>query len=65
MGARRLAIEPAEEKIRRKAAEHAYQVTNNIEDPKIQRITYTLVKESIILGARMMQEEITINSSNA
>ena len=44
-----------------KAAEYAYQLTNNIEEPETQRTTYKLIKESIILGARMAQEYIIEN----
>lgn len=50
-----------EKAVAKKAAEYAYQVTNNIDDPETQRITYKLVKESIILGARMAQEYIIEN----
>lgn len=50
-----------EKAVKTKAAEYAYQLTNNIEEPENQRLTYTLIKESIILGARMAQEYITNN----
>lgn len=54
-------ITQGEQAVEKKAAQYAYQVTNNIQDPQTQRLTYTLVRESIILGARMMQEYINSN----
>lgn len=54
-------IAQGEQAVEKKAAQYAYQVTNNIQDPQAQRLTYTLVRESIILGARMMQEYINSN----
>lgn len=54
-------IAQGEQAVEKKAAQYAYQVTNNIQDPQTQRLTYTLVRESIILGARMMQEYINSN----
>lgn len=54
-------IAQGEQTVEKKAAQYAYQVTNNIQDPQAQRLTYTLVRESIILGARMMQEYINSN----
>ena len=54
-------IAKGEQAVEKKAAQYAYQVTNNIQDPQAQRLTYTLVRESIILGARMMQEVNNIN----
>lgn len=54
-------IAQGEQAVEKKAAQYAYQVTNNIQDPQTQRLTYTLVRESIILGARMMQEFINSN----
>ena len=54
-------IAQGEQAVEKKAAQYAYQVTNNIQDPQAQRLTYTLVRESIILGARMMQEFINSN----
>lgn len=50
-----------EKAVKTKAAEYAYQLTNNIEEPETQRTTYKLIKESIILGARMAQEYIIEN----
>lgn len=54
-------IAQGEQAVEKKAAQYAYQVSNNIQDPQTQRLTYTLVRESIILGARMMQEYINSN----
>ena len=56
-----LVISMSEQEVEEKAAKYAYQITNNIEGKEEQRVTYKLVKESIILGARMMQECIIAN----
>lgn len=48
----------AELMARHKACRYAYEVTNNIPEGKTQSQTFVLVRESIILGARVMQESI-------
>ena len=51
-------IARAEEAVVKKAAQYAYQCTNNITAGTAQTAAYTMIKESIILGARLMQEEL-------
>lgn len=51
-------IARAEEAVMKKASMHAYQCTNNIPEGTAQTAAYTMIKESIILGARLMQEEL-------
>lgn len=51
-------IARAEEAVIKKAAEYAYQCTNNITEGAAQTTAYTMIKDSIILGARFMQEEL-------
>lgn len=52
------AIIAAEQAVEKAASKHAYQITDHIKDPAVQAKTYTLVRESIIIGARLMQEEL-------
>lgn len=49
----------AEEAVKTRAAEIAYKFSEHYEDRQIQSNMYELCKNCIILGARMMQEEIT------
>ena len=51
-------IARSEEAVVKKAAQYAYQCTNNIAEGTAQTAAYTMIKESIILGARLMQEEL-------
>lgn len=51
-------IEMAEEAVRKKAARIAYEKSESMVDSEIQTMFFRLVKDYIILGARMMQEEI-------
>lgn len=52
------AIITAEQAVVKAASKHAYQITDHIKDPAVQAKTYTLVRESIIIGARLMQEKL-------
>lgn len=49
----------AEEAVKTRAAEIAYKCSEYYEDRQVQSNMYELCKSYIILGARMMQEEIT------
>lgn len=51
-------IAQAEKNVNDVAARYAYQCTDNIPDQRTQMQTFTLIKESIILGAHLMQEEL-------
>lgn len=51
-------IEMAEEAVRKKAARIAYEKSESMVDSEIQTMFFRLAKDYIILGARMMQEEI-------
>lgn len=48
----------AEERVKKRAQEIAYNFTENITDNMVQHRLYTIYKDSIILGARFMQEEL-------
>lgn len=48
----------AEAKMRRRAEEAAYKASEGIENGRVQLYVYKLTKEIIILGARMMVEEL-------
>lgn len=52
------AIIAAEQAVEKAASKHAYQITDHIKGPAVQAKTYTLVRESIIIGARLMQEKL-------
>lgn len=56
--------EHAEKAIIRRAEETAYNVSENIKDRKVQLLVYTMTKSNIILGARMMQEEMIKNDNH-
>lgn len=49
----------AEEAVKKRAAEIAYKCSEQYEDRQVQSNMYELCKSYIILGSRMMQEEIT------
>lgn len=51
-------IEQAEKAVNKIAAKKAYEITQAVEDPKIQKSLYTIYRDSMILGARLMQEEM-------
>lgn len=59
-------IARAEERIKARAAKIAYRRTEGIKESDIQTVMFRLVKDYIILGARMMQEELlNLNSDEA
>lgn len=50
-------VEKAEELVRQRAARHAYLETEKIiQKSDAQKLAYGLIRESIMLGARMMEE---------
>lgn len=51
-------IAMAEATIREKASKIAYERSEKIDDSQISSFMYRLVKEYIVLGARMMEEEL-------
>lgn len=51
-------MEKAEKKIIKKAAEIAFKHSNDLDDSQIQSILFRLCKDYIILGARLMEEEL-------
>lgn len=51
-------IARAEERIKARAAKIAYRRTERIKESDKQTVMFHLVKDYIILGARMMQEEL-------
>jgi len=51
-------IEQAEEAVRKNAARIAYERSENMKDSEIQTLLFRIYKDCIILGARMMQEEL-------
>lgn len=51
--------EMAEEQVKQRALQAAYLSTEQIPDREHQRLTYRLVKDCMMMGARLMQEEIT------
>lgn len=48
----------AEAEMRKRAEEAAYKASEGIENGRVQLYVYKLTKENIILGARMMEEEL-------
>lgn len=50
--------EQAENEVRKRAARYAYQSTNHITDQAVQHSTFEILLEGMVLGARMMQEEL-------
>lgn len=50
--------EKAETEVRKRAARYAYQMTNHISDQATQHTTFEVLLEGMVLGARMMQEEL-------
>lgn len=48
----------AEAEMRRRAEEAAYKASEGFENGRVQLYVYKLTKENIILGARMMVEEL-------
>ena len=51
-------IEQAEETVRKRAARIAYEKSENMMESDVQTIFFRLIKDYIILGARLMQEEL-------
>lgn len=51
-------IEKAEKAVIARAIRIAYERSNNLDDSEIQSMLYRLCKDYIILGARMMEEEL-------
>ena len=50
--------EQAEASVRKRAEEASYKASENIESRSVQRLIYNLAKDNIMLGARMMEEEL-------
>lgn len=48
----------AEANVIKKAEETAYIVSDNISDNKLQSIMFDMIKKYIVIGARMMEEEL-------
>lgn len=48
----------AEKAVRKRASQYAYQITNHIDRPDVQKKTFELLLEGMVTGARIMQEEI-------
>lgn len=51
-------IAKAEQAVENAASQQAYLATESITHPVIQRQTYILTREAIIIGARLMQEKL-------
>lgn len=51
-------IAKAEQAVENAASQQAYLATESITHPVIQRQTYILMREAIIIGARLMQEKL-------
>jgi len=51
-------IEQAEKQVIKRAAEIAFKRSNDLDDSQIQSIMFRLCKDYIILGARLMEEEL-------
>ena len=51
-------LSTAEELALKRVAEVAYKATENINNPEIQKHTYTLMSESIKAGILIMEEEL-------
>ena len=49
----------AEAEMKKRAEEAAYKASEGIANGKVQLFVYKLTKDNIILGARMMEEELT------
>ena len=50
--------EQAEAAVRKRAEEASYKASENIESRSVQRFIYNLAKDNIMLGARMLEEEL-------
>lgn len=48
----------AEANVIKKAEETAYTVSDSVKDSKVQSIMYDMIKKYIVVGARMMEEEL-------
>lgn len=51
-------IERAEAEIKHKATKIAYETSEQINDKDLQTIIFNIIKDYIIIGARMMEEYI-------
>lgn len=51
-------IELAEEAVKKEAAKIAYQYSENLLNSELQTYLFKLCKDCIVLGARLMQEEL-------
>ena len=51
-------IERAEAEIRHKATKIAYETSEQINDKDLQTIMFNIIMDYIIIGARMMEEEL-------
>ena len=51
-------ITKVEQALEKEASKQAYLLTEQIKNPDIQKTAYSLIRESIIIGARFMQEEL-------
>lgn len=51
-------ISQAEKMVKKKAAEIAFKRSNDIDNSEIQSLFFKIYKDCIILGARLMQEEL-------
>lgn len=51
-------IAQAEAAVKRRAAQIAFEHTQNVDDSDVQAVLFRLYKDYVILGARLMQEEL-------
>ena len=51
-------VEMIEKAVIARASRVAYERSNNLDDSEVQSMLYRLCKDYIILGARMMEEEL-------
>lgn len=51
-------IKQSEEAVRERATRIAYEKSENMMESDVQTIFFRLIKDYIILGARLMQEEL-------
>lgn len=51
-------IAQAEAAVKRRAAQIAFEHTQKVDDSDVQAVLFRLYKDYVILGARLMQEEL-------
>lgn len=51
-------IAQAEAAVKRRAAQIAFEHTQEVDDSDVQAVLFRLFKDYVILGARLMQEEL-------